>query len=104
MLKTMKRTNAPREGRGVPLQRQNPKNFLVVVVQALSAVSEGSKDPSFLRRKCIQEVFAIRFPDDEDYNQQFTTAEFEHAIRNCKNTSPGEDKIHYAMVNHLGTR
>ena len=29
MLKTMKKTNAPREGRGVPLQRQNPKNFLV---------------------------------------------------------------------------
>ena len=27
MLKTMKKTNAPREGRGVPLQRQNPKNF-----------------------------------------------------------------------------
>ena len=29
MLKTMKKPNAPREGRGVPLQRQNPKNFLV---------------------------------------------------------------------------
>ena len=29
MLKTMKKTNSPREGRGVPLQRQNPKNFLV---------------------------------------------------------------------------
>ena len=71
--------------------------------EALSAVSEGSKDPSFLRRKCIKEAFAIRFPDDddEDYNQQFTTAEFEHAIRNCKNTSPGADKIHYAMLNHL---
>ena len=27
MLKTMKKPNAPREGRGVPLQRQNPKNF-----------------------------------------------------------------------------
>ena len=29
MLKTMKNPNAPREGREVPLQRQNPKNFLV---------------------------------------------------------------------------
>ena len=29
MLKTMKKPNAPREGRGVPLQRQNSKNFLV---------------------------------------------------------------------------
>ena len=27
MLKTVKTTNAPREGRWVPLQRQNPKNF-----------------------------------------------------------------------------
>ena len=26
-LKTMKKPNASREGRGVPLQRQNPKNF-----------------------------------------------------------------------------
>ena len=71
--------------------------------EALSAVSEGSKDPSFLRRKRIKEAFPIRFPDDndEDYNQPFTTAEFEHAIRNCKNTSPGADKIHYAMLNHL---
>ena len=71
--------------------------------EAISAVSEGSKDPSFLRRKCIKEVFPIRFPDDadENYNQPFTTAEFEHAIRNCKNTSPGADKIHYAMLNHL---
>ena len=32
---------------------------------------------------------------------RFTTAEFEHAIRNCKNTSPGADKILYAMLNHL---
>ena len=71
--------------------------------EALSAVSEGSKDPSFLRRKRIKEAFLIRFPDDDDeeYNQPFTTAEFEHAIRNCKNTSPGADKIHYAMLNHL---
>ena len=30
MLKTMKKSNAPREGRGVPLQRQNPKIFLLV--------------------------------------------------------------------------
>ena len=30
MLKTMKKPNAPREGRGVPLQRQNPKNFYLV--------------------------------------------------------------------------
>ena len=29
MLKTMKKPNASREGRGVPLQRQNPKNFCV---------------------------------------------------------------------------
>ena len=29
MLKTMRKPNAPREGRGVPLQRQNLKNFLV---------------------------------------------------------------------------
>ena len=27
MLKTMKKPNAPREGRGVPLQSQTPKNF-----------------------------------------------------------------------------
>ena len=29
MIKTMKKPNAPREGRGVPLQRQSPKNILV---------------------------------------------------------------------------
>ena len=29
MLKTMKKPNAPREGIGVSLQRQNSKNFLV---------------------------------------------------------------------------
>ena len=27
ILTTMKKPNAPREGRGVPLQRKNPKNF-----------------------------------------------------------------------------
>ena len=31
MLKTMKKPNAPREGRGVPLQRQNPKKTFSLV-------------------------------------------------------------------------
>ena len=45
----------------------------------------------------------ISFPEDsnEDYNAPFSLTEVKNALKMSKNTSPGRDLIHYAMLRNL---
>ena len=43
------------------------------------------------------------FPEDqnEDYNRKFNCKELRTALKHCKDTSPGEDGIHYTMMKNM---
>ena len=44
----------------------------------------------------------IDFEEEEiEYNDPFSIAQLKDAINDCKDTSPGEDEVHYKMIKHL---
>ena len=42
--------------------------------------------------------------DDQPYNESFTKAELKAAIKQQKNTAPGEDTMHFQMIKITITR
>ena len=66
--------------------------------------SNENLDPSFVRTKNTKEKEKINLATKESkyYNEAFTVQEFEYALKNCKSTAPGMDKISFEMLKHLG--
>lgn len=57
----------------------------------------------FLSKKRLEEANKINFPptNTQDYNLPFKINELKSALSTTKNTSPGNDQIHYLMIKHL---
>ena len=66
--------------------------------------SENRCHPEFLPLKRQSERKRINFQNEsnESYNDPFTKMELRTAIHSAKDTSPGEDRVHYQMLKHLG--
>ena len=62
--------------------------------------SENNLTQEFKEIKEKEEQSQVNFQDEEEhyYNTPITESEFNHVLRNHKNTAPGEDKIVYQMI------
>ena len=67
--------------------------------------SDSNFSEIFLLHKVETEFSQIYFPptNGEDYNNLFTLEELNSALKTCKDTSPGEDGIHYLMLKNLSS-
>ena len=67
--------------------------------------SDSNFSEMFLLHKVETEFSQIYFPppNGEDYNNLFTFEELNSALKTCKDTSPGEDGIHYLMLKNLSS-
>ena len=78
-------------------------NILANHFQEISSEKLKSKD--FITYKTTQRInLAEKIDlnnDNENYNKVLTLKELENALRNIKNTAPGEDNITYAMIESL---
>ena len=70
----------------------------------LASVSSDNQYPAdFLPIKNHSESVNLNFNSSnmEPYNEPINITELTSALRNCKNTAPGYDEIHYAMLKRL---
>ena len=65
--------------------------------------SNNRYDPQFLPIKEREESNQLNFTTNEEkeYNIEISANEVQTALSQCRNTSPGPDKIHYEMLRHL---
>ena len=71
------------------------------LAQTFSRVSNDQNYSNhFMRYKTQSESQVIDFTSDntEPYNKSFTLDELNYCLSNTKDTSPGEDQIHYKMI------
>ena len=49
------------------------------------------------------EFHPVLFPEgnNEPYNRLFCLSEFDTALKACRDTSPGEDSVHYGMLSNM---
>ena len=54
----------------------------------------------FQQRRLCEEGRPLNFDTDQElpYNASFTIAELNHSLSNCRNNTPGHDKITYRMI------
>ena len=72
-----------------------------IIVSAFASVLEDNAYPrEFIRHKTRVEKQQIDFSTNEDhpYNEDITIQEYHHALSQTTETSPGADKITYAML------
>ena len=65
--------------------------------------SNNRYGPQFLPIKEREESNQINFTtkEEKEYNTDISEKEVQTALSQCRNTSPGPDKIHYEMLRHL---
>lgn len=65
--------------------------------------SDASYTDDFLRHKTLEESNPLPFGggDDCHYNVPFTMTELRYALQHCSDSTPGPDKIPYALVRNL---
>lgn len=71
---------------------------------AFCAVSSSSSYSNTFRQFKDQmeaQPLASQRADGESYNNMYSLFELDEALEGVKNSSPGEDDIHYAMITHL---
>ena len=68
-----------------------------------SVSSDNNYSENFLLHKIEEELNPIAFPHsaNEKYNTLFSLDDLSTALESCKDSSPGEDGIHYTMLKHL---
>ena len=92
-----------------PLLRQNsgdltddPSETSRIFSQVFSGVSNEENYPlTFLKYKRAKERKTINFNQgtgEEDYNRELTWNEFQNALSNTKETSPGPDSVTYSII------
>ena len=80
----------------------NEKIANILVETFAKVSSSGNYDPSFLDIKREHERSPPNFGhSSEPYNQNFTIDEMKYVISKTKDTSPGEDGIHYRMIKNM---
>ena len=58
--------------------------------------------PTFLRiKEREQRILNFTLRRQENYNDPITEYEVKNMLRECGNTAPGEDGIHYALLRNL---
>jgi len=69
----------------------------------ISNISKGCQSNQFLHTKREQERNPTTFDEDnnETYNNLFTQAELDNALKMSNNTAPGQDQICYSMIRNL---
>ena len=65
----------------------------------------GTNDRRFIRHKMASELIPVNFDSAEvhSFNDYFSFEELQFALSQSKNTAPGPDKIHNAMLKNLST-
>lgn len=84
----------------------DPEEILEIFADHFEKVSGSlNYEPTFLATKDYEEKESLKFEsvDEFDYNTPFNIRELENALSTCKDSAPGHDTIHYAMVFRLST-
>jgi len=79
-----------------------PRRVADLIANTLAKYSSGHIwTDSFKRKREREDQTRINFGEClSEYNDIFTMTEFKAALKQCKNTSPGPDEIHYEMIRH----
>ena len=80
-----------------------PETVAEIIGDKLAEYSSGETyTETFKRERERLERKEPAFGDEEtEYNVPFSMEELKEALKKCGDTSPGPDKIHYAMLRHL---
>ena len=82
----------------------DPENIAFHLGKFFSGISSDSNfSERFLLHKVESEFSPVHFPpsNGEKYNNPFNINELKNALNSCSDTSPGEDGIHYVMIENL---
>lgn len=82
----------------------DPEEVAEMLADHYSNISSSeSYSQDFLRLKARAERTPIEFNEENnaDYNVPMSLLELKIALKSCRNTAPGNDRIHYQMLKHL---
>ena len=85
------------------IMQTDPKIVAEILGESFAAYANGETyTEEFRRLKQQLEQKEMNFGEEEtEYNDPFTMTELKEALNKCKDTSPGEDEVQYAMIKHL---
>ena len=109
VFKRVQKISGKYKGKTIPVIKNNgvietnPEIVAEVIGDNFASFSSGQEySPAFQAVRARLEQNEHDFEDNEAiYNNEFTLAEMREALRKCKDTSPGPDEIHYAMIRNL---